>query len=385
MKIAFIIGELRDIYKYKYTSKYLPKWLKNGLKPLTNWINKDKTIPVMVAVAVYIMYKHRNTIVDCLKHKLVNRKLLDEYDVIFTLYDSVDVFHCGLPPHGTCPSEAHKYERILQATKAFVYPFPNFHNYIINKPYYYSNLRKAGLPIVPYFRANPVLVVKNIKKFKAKVMKKGWKGIIVKPSYAGYSVGIQVFKNVSRTSASTFKKKFQELVNMSFPNVIVQEFVPSFGKNYEIRTYWINEKYAYSVATLKPEAAGLDVDYTTFKREGGKLDNSILQDLKPLGVQVLKSIRQYKYAGGSRATHPLVRIDFGCCIKQQDCPNSYFINEIETMAAYKLVNKTRFPATQRIADAVYKFSTKVVGKQEPKPVKSKHIATYKVPYKKMTL
>ena len=169
MKIAFIIGDLGDVYQYKYTSKYLPKWLRNGLKdvqlipasrsrdeptlePLKDWVSENNTIPIMVAVAIYIMYRHPRTTVHCLHHQDVTRKLLNNYDVVYTLYDPVDVFHCGVPPHGTCPKDSSAYERILRTTTAFVYPFPNFHNYIINKPYYYSDLRKAGLPIAPYYQ-----------------------------------------------------------------------------------------------------------------------------------------------------------------------------------------------------------------------------------------
>jgi hypothetical protein len=374
VNIAFIVGKMTDTYPTKYTSKKAPKWLKKGAVEFEDFVeDEDHEVPSDVAMAMYLSNKHPKDDITCFNGYEVTKSDLDDFDVVFVIYDPIEVFHCG-GKERTCPKNSQKMERALKNTSAFVYPYPDFHKYIIVKPSYYADLKRAGIPVGPFFKVTPQHVLKNVSAFRKRVENKGWEGVIVKPSYSGYSLGIKVFKNFDRTNDTTIKKVFTTLKKYGFPNATIQEFIPSFGSHFEIRTYWINEKYAYSVGTLT-EAVGKDSrglpisDEDTFVSEGGKIPDKIKRKLLPLGRNVLKAIRQYPY------THPMVRIDFGCCVNPVgDCNETYFVNEVETMAANMLAPDTDYPVVEKVANAAYNFAKKVKGKPKPKGKKS----TFKV-------
>ena len=128
-----------------------------------------------------------------------------------------------------------------------------------------------------------ISALSDIKAFREKVEKKGWEGIIIKPSSAAYSFGIKVFKNFKRTKDNTIKEYMERLKKMNFTSFTIAEFVPTFGKHFEIRTYWINGNYAYSIATLTKSVGkgGLGIsDQDTFKSEGGNLPDDLKNQLK---------------------------------------------------------------------------------------------------------
>jgi hypothetical protein len=372
MKILFLVGKQTDYHPKKYTSRSAPKWMKEELDNFEDFVDEDEEmVPSDVAMAMYLSYKHPKDEIDCMfGDKVKSTKVLNEYDVVYVIYDMTEVFNCG--ERKTCPIETKKLERMLKATTAFVFPYPDYHKYIVDKPKYYADLKRANIPVVPFFRDTPTKVLSNVKAFREKIEKKGWEGVIIKPSYAGYSSGIKVFKHFSRTKDSTIKTSMQKLKKLGFPAFTVAEFVPTFGKHFEIRTYWINGKYAYAVATLTEavgKAGGLSVsDEDTFKSEGGKLPDALKTQLKASGREVIKALPQYQYG------HPIMRIDFGCCIKtSKECEASYFVNEVETMAANLLPEGTKFPVIEKVGNALYTYAKKVKGKKNnPKSRKSKY-------------
>lgn len=372
--ILWIVGKDTDYYIHKTNSKKAPLWLKKTYKEFEDFINDDHEVPSDVAMAMYLAYHHPNDNIDCILAEDVTTKILNEYQVIFVIFDAVEVFHCG-GREKTCPVDRKKFENMLRRTKAVVYPYPDFHKYIINKPSYYNDLKKAGLPIAPFFKITPQTALKNIDAFRNKIENKGWKGIIIKPSYAGYSLGIKVYKNFSRIKDTTLIKDFNHLKKYNFPNVTVQEFVPTFGDHAEIRTYWINEKYAYSVGTLTKKISGgysgLPIDdEDTFVSEGGNIPDRIKRKLKILGKEAIKAILQYS------GTHPFVRVDFGCCLTTNECDETYFINEVETGAANMLLDAvydfSKRDMLPKMANAFYNFAKKA----------SKNPSTYKKKGKK---
>lgn len=372
VNIAFIVGKNSDVYPYKVTSPKAPQWLKQGMKPFMDYVNDfgpgdadNNTVPSDVAMAAYMHYHHPGdtiTLINGGQVEDITQQDLDEQDVIYVIFDAIEVFHCGT--RKTCPFESKKFEHMLAKTTAFVYPHPDFHKYIINKPNYYSDLRRANVPVAPFFSVTPNSVIKAPAKFKQQILNKGWKGAIIKPSYAGYSLGIKVLKDVSRTKTSTIRDHFKKLREKGFPNAVIQEFVPTFSENYEIRTYWINERYAYSVGTLT-EAVGTGgglpiTGFDTFVSEGGTLPDSILRQLKPVARKAIRSILQYPFK------HPYIRVDFGCCLRSDQCMDSYFVNEIETMAANMLADHTKYPAVERASAAAYTFAKNVAKKKNIK-------------------
>lgn len=372
MKILYVVGKQGDNYPKKYTSKYAPLWLKKELPNFIEFVNEeDREVPTDVSMAMYLSYKHPDDTVDCIiGDEIVSKRQLDPYDVVFVVYDATEIFNCG-GRQKTCPLQVKKYENAIKNTSAFVYPYPSFQKYILRKPKYYSDLKRAGIPVAEFIEIIPKNIVGNIESFRDIIKRKGWKGIIIKPSYAAYGLGIRVFKNIDRTKNKTLKKWFIQLDKYGFPTVTVQEFIPTFGKHFEIRTYWISGKYAYSVGTLTssikgPSGIKID-DQDTFVSEGGKLPDKIKKKLLVLGKEVMKSIIQYPYP------HPLLRIDFGCCLNNKYCDDTYFVNEVETLSANMLIN-TKKPVVEMLANACYSLAKKVKGKEEPEGVGSKYVA-----------
>ena len=357
MKVLFVVCKENDNYPTTYNSRKAPVWMKKQLDNFRRFVVKeDKEVPNDVAMAMYLANKHPSDTFECLDgQKLTSTNQLDSYDAVFVICDPTEVFNCQISSRKpTCPRETKAFLNALQKTKAFVFPYPEFHAYILEKPRYYADLERANLPVVPFMLYKPEQVLNNIDNFRRKVEEKGWEGVIIKPTYAGYSIGIKVFSDFKKTTNNMIKKQFEKLAKLQFPSVTVAEFVPSFGKHFEIRTYWINEKYAYSVATLTKKVGkegGLDVDdETTFKSEGGKLSNKLKEELIDLGSDVIKALPQYPYP------QPFMRIDFGCCIPHGNgCAQHYFINEVETLAANMLASETKYPVVEKTADALYQL------------------------------
>jgi hypothetical protein len=372
MKVLFLVGKMTDYHPKKYTSRSAPIWMKEELDNFEEFVDdEEEMVPSDVAMAMYLSHKHPKDEFDCiLGDKVPSTSFLNGYDVVFVVYDMTEVFNCGM--RKTCPRETKQLEKMLADTKAFVFPYPDYHKYIVDKPKYYTDLARANIPVVPFFRSTPDDVLANVQGFRDTIEKKGWSGIIIKPSYAGYSSGIKVFKNFSRIKDSTVEKAMEKFKKLGFPAFTVAEFVPTFGQHFEIRTYWINGKYAYAVATLTEsvgKAGGLNVsDEDTFKSEGGKLPDELKKKLKEEGKKVIKAIPQYKYG------HPIMRIDFGCCIEtSEECKASYFVNEVETLAANLLPEGTKFPVVEKLGNALYNFAKNVKGKKNnPKPRKSNY-------------
>lgn len=223
IKIAFIVGKEAetDPYRYKYTDDDAPKWFKKEVKNFYTFVDKRKhEVPSDVAMAMYLSNKYSN--IECFNGREITLKDLNKFDVVFNIYDAIEIFHCN---GKTCPEESKKFENMLKKTTAIVYPFPEFHKYIIVKPTYYKDLKRAGIPVVDFFKAIPLNVIKNTNTFKERILKKGWKGIIIKPSYSGYSIGIRIFKNIENTKLLTIKKHFDKLYNT------IQQYIPGFTMN----------------------------------------------------------------------------------------------------------------------------------------------------------
>ena len=355
MKVLFIVGKYKDRYPGRYTDKKASPWIKNIPKKFDKFIIKDKEkVPSDVAMAIYLTKKYPKHTFDCIMgYKLKSATELNKYDVVFVIFDAVEVFICD-PPYHTCKRKMMKYLDILKKTKAFVYPEPSFHDFIINKFKYYEVLQKNDIPVVDFFMTTPTKVVRDIKSFRDRLKRKNWKGIIIKPSYSGYALGIKIFPKLQNTSNHCLLKVFKYLKLNKFPNVTVQRYEESFRNNYEIRTYWINEKYYRSVAFKSyPEPDGLAITKKElFKSEGGKLPDTLKKKLITMGKKVISVLPDHDYK------HPMLRIDFGCCLHGRK--HDYFVNEVETYAANLLAkyNKKK-KIIEAVAEASYEFAKTV--------------------------
>ena len=58
-------------------------------------------------------------------------------------------------------------------------------------------------------------------------------------------------------------------------------------------------------------------------------------------------------------TLDFLRIDFGCCLSVKNCPESYFVNEIEMLTANLLSEYTNYAVIPKLGNIFYKLSEKV--------------------------
>lgn len=307
------------------------------------------------------------TIIDwaSLKEGQITVALLNQFDVVYMIHgDASDHFFDGCDGT-TCPHELKRIESVLSKTKARVVTPPSFQKFLLHKYKYYQVLQNAGIPVVPFFRLDPSKVVSasDASKVIDKVSSdKEWKGMIVKPSYGAYSREIGVYKDVSHsTTGDRFLTKMKRMAAQGYPPVTIQRFVKSFGKQYEVRTYWIEEKYQYSIATLS-EKVGSSKDtltitrYEMFESEGGSLSDGILRKLKLLARCVFLALPKY-----GRGPFPFLRIDFGCCLRDDGSCFSYFVNEVETFWCNMMLDLANVPSlvhASKLSKALLRFHSK---------------------------
>ena len=392
LKIAFVVGKSADVLRQKV---HTCAWLRQGMQLLKvlphdpdnaeRYVNEDGTVPSDVGVAAYMAqhYGAHVTLLEGTKVIHLGVQALDRFDVIYVIYDAIEIFHSACS-QTTCPQESKTFEAMMRKTKARVWPEPGFHRMIIDKPQYYRKLEKAGLPVAPFFGITPTAALqdldklvqrivnfpktpsstktaqtclsrcakqpkKRIKSCKAGCCKRHgtrtWPGVILKPSYAGYSIGIQTILQKHRLR-QRLKKYFTGMTQLGFPNVTVQEFVPSFGQHLEVRTYWIRGKFAYSVGTqTKKVTSGLAGSLPVDKF--GQPPKKTLGHLKKIARKALRQLPR---------TEPMVRIDFGCCRHGKE----WFINEVETLAANLLAEHTRFDVAKGLGSALFRHAKAAV-------------------------
>lgn len=272
---------------------------------------------------------------------------LDEFDALIVINGAHDFTHCG--GGVACDGRRRKFERLLRQTSARVYAPADVQRYILYKHRYYADLERGGVPVAPFFavRHETIRTLADAAAFRDEVGARGWNGVIIKPAYGAYSAGIRTFDHFSRVKDKTVLRHMRLLTEGHYPSPsTAQQFVRSFGDHYEVRTYWLRERYQYSVATLtrsvksKGDAirgGALSIhDMTTFRSEGGRLDDALLVDLKRTARCVFRSLDASMRDGASK--HVFVRIDFGCCLPTPEgasCATSkettFFVNEVETI------------------------------------------------------
>ena len=94
---------------------------------------------------------------------------------------------------------------------------------------------------------------------------------------------------------------------LKFPGIIFQREVEDFLDNWEIRTYWFDNKFATAVGTKHDFEIG--DDYVAREKD----IQSILPQLKKMGKEILDIIPKQK-VGNTFVNPVMMRIDFGCCM-----------------------------------------------------------------------
>jgi hypothetical protein len=210
---------------------------------------------------------------------------------------------------------------IMKNKKNKIYPPLREQFFLYNKGDYLKYYEKKGIPIAPTF-----LVKQNrdVDMILSKVKRHKWESFVLKPYYAYANMSIQridMNDTKTRNKLQTYLTK-----NKKYPAFICQEVMVGFATKWELKTFWINGKFAYYIATKASDQVFDEEDiYKTSYADLGSVSQKILSQVKKLGKKVLDL---YPYRKNN--SYPLyLRIDFGCCLGNTLDTSKYFLNEIE--------------------------------------------------------
>ena len=244
-----------------------------------------------------------------------NKKDLDSFDFIFCLYEFtysfLDYSHEGVT----------KYFSLLKNTKTPVQPTHDLQKFVMEKNKYMKYLKNKGFPIVDTIFFNLNSYIKNkgeAKKLHDRVIKKFPGSVFCKPELGGFSAGSKLFKN---PTLKQFQAYLDKVVKLGYKKLLIQPFISEFLKYHEIKTIWINGRFQYAYG-VKASSDG-DDKYVTQQ----KLDTKLLKDLNKKGEEVIRCLK-------SDFGMPfLLRIDWGCCLPNDNVCREFFLNEIECCPA----------------------------------------------------
>ena len=266
------------------------------------------------------------------------RNIGNQCDFIFCIYESVFSFMDG-------GYEGYKnYINFLKKCNGEVHPPVKVQEFIINKQKYMKWLQTKGFDIIPTkfitmssYTKNKQHVLDSINKF---VEKGGYKEIIMKPELGAFAGGFKHYKRISDNSMISY---FNKIIKNKYKKVLVQPYIPEFLKYYEIKTFWLNGKYlyAYGIKALNEK----DEDYP--ESEGGNIPDKYILICRKTGEKIIKEL--FKEFG----TLAELRIDFGCCIDNDNLCRDYFVNEIEVIPTI-IDDETKKDNFRLLAHAVLK-------------------------------
>lgn len=341
--IAIIIGIKTD----SISEERFPEWLKDIPQSLMNkskenWGDGIYGLASDLGIAYYIK-KFSTDNVSILTKKDISLKKFNEFDVIVGLYDPYYY------TNETYNSKSYQiYNQIIKKTKAtFIQPL-SLQKFVLNKKLYMDTLKKHNIPVVPtisFTIKDNMNIPTIIQKIDKQCSEWGSLIFISKPQPGGFGTGFKkwdiskVLKN--KSSFERYIHKIEKEVRIEKPLLLIQKFVPEFELFYEVRTYWMNGKYSHSIGTIidplslggsgfeevkfaYPENEYDDEEFETYDDVPEVIEQKLVNKLKRIGKKVIDAL----------PTDPtgkpfLLRIDFGCCVDNQNVCRDYFVNEIE--------------------------------------------------------
>jgi hypothetical protein len=341
--IAIIIGIKTD----SISEERFPEWLKDIPQSLMNkskenWGDGIYGLASDVGIAYYIQ-KFSTDNVSILTKKDISLKKFNEFDVIVGLYDPYYY------TNETYNSKSYQiYNQIIKKTKAtFIQPL-SLQKFVLNKKLYMETLKKHNIPVVPtisFTIKDNMNIPTIIQKIDKQCSEWGSPIFISKPQPGGFGTGfkkwdiLKVLKN--KSSFKRYIHKIEKEVRIEKPLLLIQKFVPEFELFYEVRTYWMNGKYSHSIGTIidplslggsgfeevkfaYPENEYDDEEFETYDDVPEVIEQKLVNKLKRIGKKVIDILPT-----DSTGKPFLLRIDFGCCVDNQNVCRDYFVNEIE--------------------------------------------------------
>lgn len=338
MKIAFVVGIEADSYSDYERSP----WLKDMPKEIYELSNSFDEPSSDICVAFYVKHKYPKHQVDILTYEDVSLKKFNEYDLIVGFYCPYYAYF------GEGENEYKKYMRIIKQTKSLYLQDANLIDFVLHKSKYHKFLHKKGFPILPTEYLDLSRDKKYLLDFFNKIKNKNWEKFVGKPEFGGYGEGFKIWEE-KKFNENNFLKYVDQLKKKNFKKVLFQKFVREFHNFYEVRTYWFNGVYKYSVGTIIDLNTLGTGDETlisdTPESEGGEIEEALMKKLKTMGKRVIEEIpfdTPYSF-----------RIDFGCCLDNRKICREYFINEIEYNGNL-LANDTDYEVIENLGKAIIK-------------------------------
>lgn len=270
---------------------------------------------------------------------LLSLENANKCDFIFCIYEGVFSFING------GYEGYHNYINVLSKTKAKVYPSVKLQKFIINKQKYIHWLQTNGFDIIPtkFITINSYIkdkqkVINTIRSFN---QNNGYDYILMKPELGAFAGSLKILKRISDKSICSY---FDKMKVKGYKKILVQPYIPEFSKFYEIKTMWLNGKYFYSYGII----VGGETDDNYPESEGGTIPEEYITKCK----QTCKKILPLLFKEFGKLV--LVRIDFGCCINNDNLCRDYFVNEIEIMPTL-LDSETTKDNFKLIAESVLKI------------------------------
>jgi hypothetical protein len=311
--------------------------------------NNKKFIPADVAIGIYLESKYPDKVlVDYITPKEISTRRFKKNDIVFIIiYDLLESFHL---------SDRTKFNKFKLALKNSmnVYPPYKYQKFINNKCDYYKYLSKKGIPVAPtyciskekWFLRNPDTYVNNLI---SKVRNNKWESIIAKPVYGQEAIDFAKFVSCDPVNKglSCKKKAIKKYLSKNVPkykSIVIQEYIKGFDQNNpEIRTYFINGTYMYSIITTS-KRVGQPV------QEGGrfKIPNENWNYIRKLSQHVMESLPKLELPG--KLKNPiLTRIDIGSGL--ENVPYGYFVNEVEFVPSLYIEDQKN-PVVEAIGESL---------------------------------
>ena len=343
------------------------KWLSLANdKKYSAYVIKKKNkifVPDDVAIGLYLEAKYPGIIIDYITPDQITTRRFKKNDINFIIiYDLLEAFHLSDKKH------FNTFKNALKKSNN-VYPPYEYQKFINNKCQYYKYLSKKNIPVAPthcitkekWYSRNPDLYVSNLLN---KVKNNKWESIIAKPVYGQESIDFAKFMKCSDNKLECRKKNLIKYLDVRMPkykSIVIQEYIPGFDKNNpEIRTFFINGVFRYSIVTHSRTNGIQPV------QEGGsyKMPNENYSEVRKLSQTVMDSLPKLDLPGKLR--NPIVtRIDIGSGLV--GAPMGYFVNEVEFVPSLYVeqIDNTKFPVLQEISESLLNVAQEYYSAQLP--------------------
>ena len=348
-------------------------WLKDVQNKYCIKRQNKNCCPGDVSIGKYIESKYKIK-VDYIMPREITKERLKKNTVNFMLiYDLLEAFHSS-----KTPEKKRRYQELVKVLSEAknIYPPYDYQQLINDKSKYIKHLsKKKKTRVIPTFsitrqqynrfgKTHQQRVQKTAQSIINRAKKQGWKKFIAKPIFGQESIGFKAFdpEKIEQQVPKYVDKMFNDKKTI-YPGILIQKYIEGFDKeNPEIRMYFIDEDYKYSVITT-------DTKVTIPKNEKGTEPVPGFNQLKLFAKQTLKGLPPIKI-NGKKLPKLLTRIDIAC---QQKFKKPWVCNEVEFVPSLYIEDINGIPEIP-LGDGMVKIA-RIINGESPK------IKTHKMKFK----